>query len=414
MGSRQAGLTTGAGSATANAAPSRGRVDRSDALATQIVLLIGTTKGIFTFRSNEGRRDWQMTGPHLGGWEVYSLLGDSRDGPRILAGTHHQSGGATIQVSEDFGANWRPVEEGPRFPPQREFDFQKFAWVPGESGEPRQWTMRRIWQLVPGHASQPDTFYAGCEDASLFVSHDRGETWREVDALTKHPTRPQWGPGAGGMGLHTILVDPDNARRIWVAASSVGVFRTDNGGETWVTRNKGLNRVATDGDDREVGFCAHKIALDPNASNVMYMQDHGGVNKSVDGGDTWFPIEEGLGAEGDGRFGFPICVSQCGDLYLMPLKDSEQRVMRGGKMLVYQSIDRGESWHPVAGDFLPTSSYVNVLRDGMAVDSLDPYGVYFGTSSGELFYSLDRGDSWSSLPGRFPRITTVKTWMLES
>lgn len=382
-------------------------------MATQVNVLVGTTKGMFLYSSDEARHDWKLSGPHLGGWEIYSLLGDSRHGNRIFAGTHHQAGGATIQISEDFGRSWRPVERGPRFAPAREFDYNKMAWSVAPPGQ-SDWSMKRFWQLVPGHPSQPDTYYAGAEDAALFVSRDRGETWNELDALTKHPTRPHWGPGAGGMGLHTIIVDPNNADRLWVAMSSVGVFRSDDGGATWQTCNKGLNRVATDGEAPEVGYCAHKIVLDPHDSQVMYMQDHGGVNKSVDGGDSWFPIENGLGDDGDGRFGFPIVVSPCGDLYLMPLKNSEQRVMRGGKMLVYRSTDRGECWQPVSGDFLPTTSYINVLRDGMAVDALDPYGVYFGTSSGELFYTLDRGDSWQALPGRFPRITVVKTWLVEA
>jgi hypothetical protein len=162
-----------------------------------------------------------------------------------------------------------------------------------------------------------------------------------------------------------------------------------------------------------VGYCAHKVALDPGNPDVLYMQDHGGVNKSVDGGDSWFAIEEGLGKEGDERFGFPIAVSQTGDLYLMPLKSSEDRTMRDGRMILYRSLNRGESWEPVKGDFLPASQYVNVLRDGLAVDTLDPYGVFFGTSSGELFYSLDKGNSWKTIPGRFPRITTVRAWAYE-
>jgi len=361
---------------------------------TQIVLLVGTTKGLFCFSSDDDRRDWRMTGPHLAGWEVYSLLGDSRGGHRLFAGTHHQSGGATIQVSDDFGETWTPVDKGPRYPRESGFELNRF------------------WQIAPGHPSEPDTLYAGAEEAGLFVSRDRGATWEEVVGLTQHPTRPGWGPGAGGMGLHTILVDPGNPRRIWVAMSAVGVFRTDDGGESWKVCNNGLARVPTGQPYPEVGYCAHKVTLDPHDPNVLYMQDHGGVNKSIDGADSWFPIEEGLGTEGDGRFGFPIAVSGTGDLYLVPLKSSEHRVVRGGKLLVYRSLNKGESWEPVRGDFLPTTEYVNVLRDGLAVDPLEPYGVYLGTSSGELFYSLDRGDRWHSLPGRFPRITTVKSWVL--
>jgi hypothetical protein len=362
----------------------------------QFALLVGTSKGIFCFWSDLKRRDWQMTGPHLRGWEVYSVLGDSRHGQRIFAGTHHRSGGATIQVSEDFGQTWEPVEKGPSYP--KESGFQ----------------LNRFWQLAPGAPSEPETLYAGAEEAGLFVSRDRGANWDEVSTLTAHPTRPGWEPGAGGMGLHTIIVDPTNPRRMWVAMSSVGVFRTDDGGESWKVCNSGLARVPTGQPHPEIGYCAHKVALDPQDPKVLYMQDHGGVNKSTDAGDSWLPIEDGLGTEGDGRFGFPIAISPTGDLYLMPLKNSEQRVMRGGKLIVYRSENRGKSWEPVPGDFLPTTQYVNVLRDGLAVDALEPYGVYFGTSSGELFYSLDRGERWQTLPGRFPRITAVKAWALEA
>jgi hypothetical protein len=379
-----------------------------------IVLLVGTTKGAFFFSSDASRREWRMTGPHLGGWEIYSILGDNRqDGPRIFAGTHHKSGGATIQISDDFGQTWRPVEQGPAFPRLGEFDWEQWVWKPKSEGPQRDWVLNRFWQLIPGHASQPDTYFAGSEEAGLFASHDRGETWAEVDGLTAHPTRPHWGPGAGGMGLHTILIHPHDPQRMWVAMSAVGVFRSDDGGKSWQTRNDGLNRVPVEGKPPEIGYCAHKVVLDPDNPDVLYMQDHGGVNKSVDGGDSWFPIENGLGQEGDERFGFPIAVARNGDLYLFPLKDSEQRVARDGRVLVYRSTNRGEHWEPVKGDFLPTTSYVNVLRDGLAVDTLEPYGVYFGTSSGELFYSLDRGDTWQTIPGRFPRITCVKTWVLD-
>jgi hypothetical protein len=360
----------------------------------EFALLVGTTKGIFCFWSNRNRRDWQMTGPHLKGWEVYSVMGDSRHGARIFAGTHHQSGGATIQVSDDYGESWSPVEKGPCYP--RESGF----------------SLNRFWQLTPGHSTEPDTLYAGAEEAGLFVSRDRGATWEELSGLTGHPTRPGWGPGAGGMGLHTVLVDPSNPRRIWVAMSAVGVFRTDDGGETWKVCNQGLARVPTGQPYPEVGYCAHKVVLDPADSNVLYMQDHGGVNKSTDGAETWFPIEEGLGREGDGRFGFPIAVAPTGDLYLAPLTDSEHRVMREGRLVIYRSANRGQSWEPVRGDFLPASQYVNILRDGLAADTLTPHGIYFGSSSGELFYSLDRGDTWQTLPGRFPRITAVKAWSL--
>jgi hypothetical protein len=370
-------------------------------VSKHVNLLVGTAKGLFRFQSNADRQDWKMSGPFLPGWEVYSVLGHKNGTERIFAGTHHQSGGATIQVSDDFGSSWAPVARGPKYTtPWQGMDPK----VPGFS-------LNRFWQLSPGHSSEPETLYAGAEEAGLFVSRDGGENWEEVSGLSKHPTRPHWGPGAGGMGLHTILVHPDNPLRIWVAISAVGVLRTDDGGENWNLCNDGLARVPTDAPFPEIGHCAHKVALDPHDPDVLYMQDHGGVNKSVNGADSWFAIEQGLGQEGDERFGFPIAISKTGDLYLVPLKNSEQRVMRGGRLVIYRSEDRGENWSPVSGDFLPTTQYVNVLRDGLAVDDLDPYGVYFGTSAGELFYSLDRGDSWSCIPGRFPRINCVKVWL---
>jgi len=369
--------------------------ERSLSVATQITLLVGTTQGAFFFSSDRDRRDWRMAGPHLRGWEVYSLVGDSRHGRRLFAGTHHKTGGATIQVSEDFGQTWRPVEAGPQYP--RESGF----------------VLTRFWQLALGHASQPETLFAGAEEAGLFVSHDRGETWAELSGLTSHPTRPHWVPGAGGLCLHTILIHPQDPRRMWVAISAAGVFRTDDGGETWKTCNKGLHYLDVGEPTPEVGYCAHKVALDPENPDVLYMQDHGAVNKSVDGGDSWFRIEEGLGQEGDERFGFPIAVSRTGDLYLVPLKSSEERTARDGRLVIYRSTNHGESWHPVKGDFAAATMYVNVLRDALTVDPLDPYGVYFGTTTGELFFSLDRGDTWQQIPGRFPRITTIKAWLVE-
>src|SRR6266511_580439 len=254
-------------------------------MANQVIVLVGTTKGAFFFHSDERRREWRMTGPHLGGWEVYSLLGDSRHTPRVYAGTGHFVYGTTVRVSDDFGANWTEVESSPRYEQDSGF------------------TLKHIWQLVPGHHSEPDTLYAGVEEAGLFVSRNRGRTWEEVSGLTQHPTRPGWAPGGGGLCLHTILIDPNNPRRMWVAMSAVGVFRTDDGGESWEVAGSGL----------------------PD--------------------------------------------------------------------------------HPV---------YSGVLRDSMAVDALEPAGIYFGTSMGELFYSPDAGERWEQLPAQLPRITTVKTWVLEA
>jgi photosystem II stability/assembly factor-like uncharacterized protein len=365
-------------------------------LGKQVNVLVGTDKGIFVFASNEERKQWSLRGPFLHGWEAYSVYGD-RGGGRMFAGTSHAAYGATIRYSDDNGETWTQIEQGPGYTQESGF------------------SLNRIWQIAPGAPSEPDTLYAGVEEAGLFVSHDRGLSWRELDGLTKHPSRPGWFPGAGGMCLHTVLVHPSNPLRIWVAMSAVGVFRSDDGGETWKTCNEGLARVPTGQPYPEVGYCIHKMALDPGNPDILYMQEHCGVFKSENGGDSWYPIEEGLTMrEGDSPFGFPICVSKNGDLFLIPLESSEQRTMKDGKMLVYRRHRDESEWRPV-GDVVPEEQrHVSVLRDAMDVDKLEPYGLYFGTTSGEVFCSLDRGVNWQRLPGQLSRILSVKSWVVES
>ena len=365
-------------------------------MGKRVKLLVGTNKGLFIYSSDVNRREWSLSGPFLSGWEVYSILGDSRQGHRIFAGTSHAAYGATIRMSNDMGESWTQIEQGPSYSKESGF------------------SLNRIWQLVPGGTMEPKTLYAGVEEAGIFVSRDSGVSWQELDALTKHPTRPGWFGGAGGMCLHTIIIDPHNPLRIWVAISAVGVFRSEDGGQSWVACNHGLARVPTGQPYEEVGYCIHKMVIDPNQPDTLYMQEHGGVFKSIDGGDHWISIEDGLTLkEGDYPFGFPICLSPTGDLFLIPLESSEQRTMRGGKLLVYGMLEGEHRWEPI-GDVVPEEQkHVSVLRDAMSVDSMDPYGLYFGTTSGEVFYSLDRGKSWNRLPGQFSRILSVKPWIVE-
>ncbi|HEX8598981.1 MAG TPA: exo-alpha-sialidase [Chloroflexia bacterium] len=363
--------------------------------ASAVTVLVGTTKGAFFFHSDGARQNWEMTGPHLDGWEIYSLCGvngEGRGGDRIFAGTSHFVYGPTIRVSDDMGANWTQVEAGPRY--SQESGFK----------------LNRIWQIVPGHTDQPGqpgTLYAGVDEAGLFTSCDGGITWDEVTGLTGHPSREDWGPGNGGLCLHTILVDPDNARRMWVGISAVGVFRTQDGGETWQICNNGLPQVATGIRNHDVGRCVHKLVLDPGDSNTLYCQFHGGVFKSTDAADSWQPIENGL----PGNFGFPMGITGRGDLFVIPLESDMQRHMKDGRLRVYRSQDRGENWEVTEHGLPEQPHYVGVLRDALAVDSMEPAGVYFGTSMGELFYSADAGESWSRLPGQFPRITSIKAWV---
>lgn len=367
---------------------------------TTVRLLVGTTKGLFVYSSDEQRRLWRCEGPQLAEWEIYSALGDPK-GEGVLAGASHAAYGPSVRKSDDGGATWTQIADGPRYPTETGFKFN------------------RVWQLIPGHSSEPDTVFAGVEEAGLFVSRDRGATWSELDGLTSHPTRPGWFPGAGGMCLHTILIDPQDPRRMWVGISAAGVFRSEDGGETWTPRNVGLARVPTGQPYPDVGYCVHKMVLDPQDSNTLYMQEHGGVLRSTDGADSWEPIEDGLPSgrfshnpDYSGPFGFPMAMSHNGDLFIAPLESSEQRTMAEGKLLIHRMERGADAWAPI-GDASPEDPrYVGVLRDALAVDGLEQYGAYFGTTSGELYCSLDRGVTWDRLPGQLSRILAVKPWVV--
>jgi hypothetical protein len=367
---------------------------------SQVRVLVGTTKGAFIYTSDADRKQWEFSGPFLHGWEVYSLLGDHRRTPRLIAGTSHEAYGPAVRISDDLGETWRQVENGPQYP--------------AESG----FHLKRIWQLTPGHASQPDTIYAGVEEAGIFVSHDRGESWTELDSLTAHPTRSEWFPGGGGLCLHTILVHPNDAQRMLVGISAVGVFITADGGATWRTSNKGLIEAHTGEPAQEIGSCVHKMVFDRSNPNTLYMQEHCGVFRSDNGGESWYTIEEGLPQANLHHpefwpFGFPMATTQDGHLFIVPLESSEQRTTVSGKLAVYRRAPGADTWEP-SGPIPPDEPrYTSVLRDAMDVDDQEQTGVYFGTTSGDLFYTLNNGDTWEKLPGQLPRILSVKTWTLD-
>lgn len=357
--------------------------------ARKLVLLVGTVKGLFLYESDERREQWTMTGPRLGGWEVFSVAGDPRQ-DRILAGAEHFSAGPSVRSSRDRGVTWTAAETEPRLP---------------ADGEPK---VKHIWQLVPGTAAQPGTWYAGVDDAALFVSRDDARTWTELTGLTSHPTRPRWTPGFGGLCLHSVLVDPANGRRLWVGISSVGVFRSDDGGETWVLKNEGLHNVAPEFiTDPDMGRCVHKLVLDPQRAGVLYLQFHGGVFMSDNAGDTWKRISQGLPHD----FGFPMAISAQGSLFVVPLLADDNRVVPEGALKVWRSRDQGRTWRALTAGLPQQDHYVGVLRDAMVADPFSPAGIYFGTTAGELYRSSDDGDTWVRLPGQFPRITTVKAWV---
>ncbi|MBI3970728.1 MAG: exo-alpha-sialidase [Chloroflexi bacterium] len=356
----------------------------------QIVVFAGTAKGACLFHSDESRREWGMAGPHLSGWEVYSLAAVLRPETgrvRLLAGTSHMAYGPSIRVSDDWGDTWHQMLASPRYAGD--------AYGQGSS-------VKRIWQIVPGHPSEPDTFYAGVEDAGLFASRDGGTTWHLVEGLSDHCSRREWLAGKSGFGLHSILIDPADRRRLWVGVQGGGVFRTVDGGDSWVACAAGLPAAGS-----TVDRCVLKLALDPRHPGVLYLRHRQGVFRSTDGGESWTVFGQGL----PGAFGFPLCVTHAGDAFTVPLESEGERYMTDGRLCLYRRREDGAAWEPLGRGLPEYPSYVSVLRDSLAVDTLDPPGVYFGTTAGELFFSADAGETWQALPGKLPRITTVKTWV---
>jgi photosystem II stability/assembly factor-like uncharacterized protein len=354
-------------------------------MSSNTVVIVGTNKGAFIYRGGKSRRDWSISGPHLAGWEVSAAHLDSHTG-RIILGTTHYVYGATFRASDDLGAKWTEMKARPTYPE--------------ESGR----KVKRIWQLV-GSPHDRSTMFCGIDEAGLFVSRDSGESWSEVSALTRGEHVKHWSPGNGGLCLHTILIDPNDAKRMWVAISAVGVFRTIDGGESWTSINTGLPTMPS-GDAAIPDLCCpHKPVLDPRNADTLYMQYHGGVMRSTNAGDSWHAIENGL----PGNFGFPMTISRKGEIFICPLQADEQRFFKDGRFCVYRSRDGGESWQPMNSG-LPRDAFVSVLRDAMAVDPHDPAGVYVGTAQGEVWASTDAGERWTKLPGNLPRIEVVRAY----
>lgn len=348
-------------------------------MAKQVSVWVGTQKGVFRYRSDEARKTWTLDGPMMAGWETYSIL--KLPSGELLAGTNHYAYGATVRRSTDDGQTWEQLDERPKYPSDTPYK------------------VNRIWQMV-SHPTMANRVYAGVDEAGLFVSDDRGSTWTEIDSLRRDHNRDAWCPGAGGLCLHTILIDPKNPQRMWVGISAVGFFRSDDGGATWKNLNKTLRVMPTGSPDGMTACCVHKVVLDPTNTNRLFMQFHGGVLRSDDAGDTWRAIEKGL----PGNFGFPMVITPRGELIIVPLKSEELRYVDGGQLKVYRSTDAGESWNAVDVAKEAEENFVGVLRDAMCRDSLDQTGIYFGTTLGQVYASPDAGQSWQRLPGQLQRI----------
>ncbi len=365
-------------------------------------VLVGTRKGAFVLTSDAKRKEWDVSGPHFAGWEIYHLKGSPVDPDRIYASQTSGWFGQLLQRSDDGGKTWEPVDN-------------KFIYdgVPGThqwyDGTPHPWEFKRVWHLEPS-LSDPDTVYAGVEDAALFRSVDGGRSWKELAGLRGHGSGSHWAPGAGGMGLHTILLDPSNPNRIFIAISAAGVFRTDDAGETWRPINKGLHSVTMPDPTAEVGHCVHRIAMHPTRPGVLFMQKHWDVMRSDDGGELWRDVGGNLPTD----FGFVIDVHahEPETIYVVPIKSDGEHYPPDGKLRVYRSRTGGNEWEALTEGLPQKDCYVNVLRDSMAVDSLDSCGIYFGTTGGQVYASADAGDSWAPIVRDLPAVLSVEVQTL--
>jgi len=366
-------------------------------------VLVGTRKGAFILTSDGKREKWDVAGPFFGGWELYHLKGSPVDPNRIYASQSSGWFGQQMQRSDDGGKTWAPV--GNKF---------VYDGVPGThswyDGTPHPWEFKRVWHLEPS-LSDPDTVYAGVEDAAIFKSTDAGQTWNELPDLRTHGTGPGWAPGAGGMCLHTILIDPTNHDRIYVAISAAGAFRTDDGGKTWRTITKGLSSKYIPDPTAEVGHCVHRIAMHGSKPNTLFMQKHWDVMRSDNAGDLWTRVSGNLPTD----FGFVIDVHahEPETIYVVPIKSDGEHYPMDGALKVFRSRTGGNEWEPLTKGLPQENCYVNVLRDAMTVDSLDKCGIYFGTTGGQVYVSPDGGDSWKTIVRDLPAVVSVEVQTLK-
>jgi photosystem II stability/assembly factor-like uncharacterized protein len=365
-------------------------------------VLVGTRKGAFVLTSDAKRSQWDVSGPHFGGWEIYHVAGSPADPNRLYASQSTGWFGQLIQRSNDGGETWEPV--GNQF--GYDGDPGSHLWY---DGTPHPWEFARVWHLEPS-PTDPDTVYAGVEDAALFRSGDGGQTWQELPALRGHDSGPSWQPGAGGLCLHSIVLDPDDPERMFVAISAAGVFRTDDGGKTWRAANRGLRSEGIPDPDAEVGHCVHRIAMHPSRPGVLFMQKHWDVMRSDDAGESWQEVSGNLPSD----FGFPIEVHahEPDTIYVVPIKSDSEHYPPDGKLRVYRSRTGGNEWEALTKGLPQSACYVNVLRDAVAVDSLDSCGVYFGTTGGQVYASPDAGDSWAPIVRDLPSVLSVEVQTL--
>ena len=388
---------------------------------SQVRVLVGTKKGAFILTSDGKRQTWQVSGPHFAGWEIYHLKGSPVDPDRIYCSQTSGWFGQIIQRSDDGGQTWTqpgtPVGQPTTTPDGMPTgESNKFAYdTSSETGRPltthqwydgtqHPWEFKRVWHLEPS-LSDPDLVYAGVEDAALFRSTDGGNNWHELAAL-RSARGDQWSPGAGGLGLHTIVLDPTNPNRIYIAISAAGAFRTDDGGQSWLPINRGLRSEYIPDPDAEIGHCVHRIAMHPQRPGVLYMQKHWDVMRTDDEGANWVEVSDNLPSD----FGFPIDVHahEPKTVYVVPIKSDSEHYPPEGKLRVYRSRSGGGEWEPLTKGLPQENCYVNILRDAMCVDTLDDCGVYFGTTGGQVYCSPNGGDSWQPIVRDLPSVLSVE------
>ncbi len=384
-------------------------------------VLVGTRKGAFVLTSDEARKHWKVDGPHFAGWEIYHAKGSPVNPDRIYASQTSAWFGQIIQRSDDGGKTWSQPGFGPEEPkttpdgmPKTESNKFVYDGVPGThmwyDGTQHPWEFKRVWHLEPS-LTNPDHVYAGVEDAALFESKDGGKSWSELSGLRQHDTGPKWQPGAGGMCLHSILLDPSNPQRIYVAISAAGSFRSDDAGATWKPINRGLHSQYIPDPHAEVGHCVHHIALHPSRPQTLFMQKHWDIMRSDDGGENWREVSGNLPTD----FGFPIDIHahEPETIYVVPIKSDSEHFPLEGKLRVYRSRTGGNEWEELTNGLPQRDCYVNVLRDAMCVDSLADCGIYFGTTGGQVYCSADSGDSWNAIVRDLPAVLSVEVQTLK-
>ena len=393
---------------------------------SKVRVLVGTRKGAFILESDGKREKWNVSGPHFAGWEIYHLKGSPVDPNRIYASQSSGWFGQIIQRSDDGGKTWHqpgaPAGQGstiPAGPPKSESNKFLYDASPetGKAltthqwydGTQHPWEFKRVWHLEPS-LSDPETVYAGVEDAAIFRSKDGGNNWQELPGLRGHGTGPKWQPGAGGMCLHTIILDPSNAQRMWIAISAAGAFRTDDGGKSWKPINQGLRSQYIPDPNAEVGHCVHHIAMNPKRPGTLFMQKHWDVMRSDNAGDQWTEVSGNLPTD----FGFVIDIHahEPETIYVVPIKSDSEHYVHEGKLRVFRSRSGGNEWEPLTKGLPQKDCYVNVLRDAMSVDSLDKCGIYFGTTGGQVYASADAGDSWAAIVRDLPAVLSVEVQTL--